>query len=282
MLNNEQWDLMIRPKRNLLEVNLKEIWEFRDLIALFVRRDFIAKYKQTILGPLWFLIQPLLQTLIFTVVFGRIAKLSTDGLPQMLFYLAGIVPWTYFSQSLNLTSKTFVENAKIFGKVYFPRLAVPISIIISNLIQFTIQFVFLWVFMGIYWARGFSFGPSLYLFLLPFIVLILATLGLGFGIIVSSLTTKYRDLTNLVSFGIQLWMYATPIIYPLSSIEGKMKPLIIANPVTGLIESFKTIMLGVGDIRWDLLSYSALFSVVILFIGIVLFNKIEQNFMDTV
>ncbi len=279
---NEQWDLVIRPKRHLFDINLKEIWEFRDLIALFVRRDFVAKYKQTILGPLWFIIQPLLQTLMFTIVFGRIAQLSTDGLPQMLFYLAGIVPWTYFSQSLNMTSKTFVDNAKVFGKVYFPRLSVPISIVISNLIQFTIQFAFLWVFMIIFWIQGYQFGPTFGLFLLPLLIVLLAGLGLGFGIIISSLTTKYRDLTNLVSFGVQLWMYATPIIYPLSSIDGKMRSILIINPLTGIVETFKTIMLGVGEIEYGLLLYSSSFCIVTLGIGIILFNKIEQNFMDTV
>jgi lipopolysaccharide transport system permease protein len=279
---NEQWDLVIRPKRNLLDINLKELWEFRDLIALFVRRDFVAKYKQTILGPLWFIIQPLLQTLMFTIVFGRIAKLSTDGLPQMLFYLAGIVPWTYFSQSLNMTSKTFVENAKIFGKVYFPRLAVPVSIVISNLIQFIIQFLFLLVFMVIFWAQGIEFGPTIEIFLLPILIILLAGLGLGFGIIISSLTTKYRDLTNLVSFGVQLWMYATPIIYPISSIQGKMRIAVMANPLTGIVETFKTIMLGVGEVHYGMLLYSAGFCIAVLGIGIILFNKIEQNFMDTV
>lgn len=282
-MNSEQtWDMEIRPRRGLLEINLKELWEFRDLIALFVRRDFVAKYKQTILGPLWFIIQPLFQTLMYTIVFGRIAKLSTDGLPQMLFYLAGIVPWTYFSQSLNMTSKTFTQNAGIFGKVYFPRLSVPLSIVISNLIQFVIQFSFLWVFMIIYWIRGFEFGPTIYLLLLPVLIILLAGLGLGFGIIISSLTTKYRDLTNLVSFGVQLWMYATPVIYPISTIQGKMRTAIMLNPLTGIVETFKTIMLGVGEVQWELLGYSALFCIVVLAIGVILFNKIEQNFMDTV
>ncbi|MCK4923052.1 MAG: ABC transporter permease [Bacteroidales bacterium] len=276
------WDLTIKPKRHLFDINLKELWEFRDLIGLFVRRDFVAKYKQTILGPLWFLIQPLFQTLMYTLVFGKIAKLSTDDLPQMLFYMAGIVPWTYFSQSLNMTSKTFVENAKIFGKVYFPRLAVPVSIVISNMIQFIIQFLFLWVFMVIYWIKGFEFGPNIYLLLLPVLLILLAGLGLGFGIIISSLTTKYRDLTNLVAFGVQLWMYATPVIYPLSSIEGKMRVVLMVNPLTGIVETFKTIMLGVGEIHWGLLGYSAGFCLVVLGIGVLLFNKIEQNFMDTV
>jgi lipopolysaccharide transport system permease protein len=282
MAGNNEWDLIIRPKRKLLDFSFAELWEFRDLIALFVRRDFVAKYKQTILGPLWFIIQPLLQTLMFTIVFGKIAGISTDGLPPMLFYLAGIVPWTYFSQSLNLTSQTFAQNAALFGKVYFPRLTVPVSIVISNLIQFVIQFSFLFVFMVIYWLQGYEFGPTLHLLLLPVLILLLAGMGLGFGIIISSLTTKYRDLINLVSFGVQLWMYATPVIYPISTIQGRLRPVILANPLTGIIESFKTFVLGVGEIRWDLLSYSALFCLLVLFIGVLLFNRIEQNFMDTV
>ncbi len=279
---DDQWDLIIRPKRRIFDFNISELWEFRDLIALFVRRDFVAKYKQTILGPLWFIIQPLLQTLMFTIVFGRIAGISTDGLPPMLFYLAGIVPWTYFSHSLNLTSQTFVQNAILFGKVYFPRLTVPVSIVISNLIQFVIQFSFLFVFMIIFWIRGYEFGPTVHLILLPVLILLLAGLGLGFGIIVSSLTTKYRDLTNLVSFGVQLWMYATPVIYPISTINGKMRTVILLNPLTGIVENFKTFVLGVGQIRWDLLTYSAVFCLIVLTIGVLLFNKIEQNFMDTV
>lgn len=276
------WDLILKPKRHIFEINLKEIWEFRDLIGLFIRRDFVAKYKQTILGPLWFIVQPLLTTIMFTVVFGKVAGLSTDGLPHMLFYMAGIVPWTYFSTSLNLTSKTFVENAKIFGKVYFPRLTVPISIVISNLILFIIQFLFLVCFMVYFWIKGFEFGPTIHILLLPFLLILLAGLSLGFGIIISSLTTKYRDLTHLVQFGVQLLMYATPVIYPLSSIQGKMRPFILANPLTGIIETFKTIMLGTGELEWGLLLYSTLFCMVILLSGILLFNRIERNFMDTV
>jgi len=282
MAGNTEWDLIIRPRRRLLELSLRELWNFRDLMALFVRRDFVAKYKQTILGPLWFIIQPLLQTLMFSIVFGRIAGISTDGLPPMLFYLAGIVPWTYFSQSLNLTSQTFTQNATLFGKVYFPRLTVPISIVFSNLIQFFIQFLFLFVFMIIYWIKGYEFGPTIHMLLLPLLILLLAGLGLGFGIIISSMTTKYRDLTNLVTFGVQLWMYATPVIYPISTIEGKMRTVILLNPLTGIVETFKTIVLGVGEVRWDLLAYSGAVCLVVLLIGILLFNKIEQNFMDTV
>ncbi len=284
-LNNivpENWSMIIKPKRHWFDINLKELWAYRDLIALFVRRDFVAKYKQTILGPLWFIIQPLLTTLMFTVVFGNIAKLSTDGLPKILFYFSGIVGWNYFAESLKATSNTFVTNASIFGKVYFPRLTMPISIVISNLVLFFIQFVFLLVFIGYYYFLGVNISISFYILLLPFLILMTAGLGLGFGIIISSLTTKYRDLTYLVTFGVQLWMYATPIIYPLSSISGIYKKIILLNPMTPIIETFRFIMLGSGELNLGQLLYSFIFMIATLILGILLFNKIEQSFMDTV
>ncbi len=284
-LNNivpENWSMIIKPKRHWFDINLKELWAYRDLIALFVRRDFVAKYKQTILGPLWFIIQPLLTTLMFTVVFGNIAKLSTDGLPKILFYFSGIVGWNYFAESLKATSNTFVTNASIFGKVYFPRLTMPISIVISNLVLFFIQFVFLLVFIGYYYFLGVNISISFYILLLPFLILMTAGLGLGFGIIISSLTTKYRDLTYLVTFGVQLWMYATPIIYPLSSISGIYKKFILLNPMTPIIETFRFIMLGSGELNLGQLLYSFIFMIATLILGILLFNKIEQSFMDTV
>lgn len=274
--------IVIQPKRSLWDVDFKEIWRYRDLIALFVRRDFVALYKQTILGPLWFLIQPLLTTLLYTIVFSNIAKISTSGLPPIIFYLSGTVAWTYFSTSLVKTSDTFITNANIFGKVYFPRLAVPISIIISNLIQFCIQFGLLLIIMVFYAIKGnvFKIGPDI--ILLPFLIFILAGLGLGFGIIVSSLTTKYRDLKQLVSFGVQLWMYVTPVIIPLSEIGGKYKIFFIANPLTGVIESFRTIILGTGQLNYYHIGYSVLSMIFILTIGILLFNRTEKNFMDFV
>ncbi len=284
-LNNivpENWSMIIKPKRHWFDINLKELWAYRDLIALFVRRDFVAKYKQTILGPLWFIIQPLLTTLMFTVVFGNIAKLSTDGLPKILFYFSGIVGWNYFAESLKATSNTFVTNASIFGKVYFPRLTMPISIVISNLVLFFIQFVFLLFFIGYYYFLGVNISISFYILLLPVLILMTAGLGLGFGIIISSLTTKYRDLTYLVTFGVQLWMYATPIIYPLSSISGIYKKIILLNPMTPIIETFRFIMLGSGELNLGQLLYSFIFMIVTLILGILLFNKIEQSFMDTV
>jgi lipopolysaccharide transport system permease protein len=276
------WSMVIKPKRHWFDINLKELWQYKDLILLFVRRDFVAKYKQTILGPLWFLIQPLLTTIMFTVVFGRIAGIPTDGLPQMLFYMAGITAWNYFAESFKATSNVFVKNANIFGKVYFPRLTMPVSIVISNLIQFGIQFLFLLAFMGYYALIGADFCPNKYMLVLPLLIFMMAGLGLGFGIIISSLTTKYRDLTNLVVFGVQLWMYATPIVYPLSELSGNYRLASLANPVTPIVETFRYAMLGAGTVDWTHLLYSFGFMIVVLAIGILLFNKVEQSFMDTV
>lgn len=282
MVDNQDWTLEIKPKKHLFDVNIKEIWKYKDLIFLFVRRDFVARYKQTILGPLWFLIQPLLTTLMFVVVFGNIAKIPTDGLPQLLFYMSGITAWNYFSMSLNSTSNTFVANAGIFGKVYFPRLVIPISSIISGLIQFGIQFLFLGLFMIYYAIIGADFSPNIYILLIPVLIFLMAGLGLGFGIIISSLTTKYRDLTNLVGFGVQLWMYGSPIIYSMSEIPEKYKIFVLANPVSPIIEAFRYALLGKGELNFWYLFYSFGFMIVVLFIGVLLFNKIEQTFMDTV
>lgn len=282
MEEEKNWTLEIRAKRHLFDINFKELWRYKDLIFLFVRRDFVAQYKQTILGPLWFIIQPLLTTLMFTVVFGNIAGISTDGLPKMLFYMTGITAWNYFANSLRATSNTFVANAGIFGKVYFPRLVIPISVVISGLIQFGIQFLFLIAFMIYFGITGANFSPNIYVLFIPVLIFFMAGLGLGFGIIISSLTTKYRDLTNLVGFGIQLWMYASPIIYPLSKIPEKYKFFILANPITPIIEAFKYCLLGTGDFSFAYLLYSFGFMIFVLFVGILLFNKIEQSFMDTV
>jgi len=279
---HENWSMIIKPKRHWFDINLKELWAYRDLIALFVRRDFVAKYKQTILGPLWFIVQPLLTTLMFTVVFGKIAKIPTDGLPQMLFYLSGITAWNYFGESLKATSNTFVTNANIFGKVYFPRLTIPVSVVFSNLILFAVQFLFLLIFMLFFYISGANFSPNIYVLLLPVLLILMAGLGLGFGIIISSLTTKYRDLTYLVAFGIQLWMYATPIVYPLSTLSGVYRKAALANPVTSVVETFRYAMLGAGTMNWTYLLYSFGFMIFVLLTGILLFNKVEQSFMDTV
>lgn len=283
-MNSEKWTNIIEPKRSLFAVNLKEIYRYKDLLFLFVKRDFITVFKQTILGPLWFFIQPILTTLMFTVVFGQIAGIATDGIPRILFYLGGLSFWNFFATNLTSTSTTFIANQAIFGKVYFPRLITPLSVVISNLFKFGIQFL-LFVVAFIYYfffTDEISGSLNYYALLLPVLVLITATLGLGFGLIISSLTTKYRDLNFLIQFGVQLWMYATPIIYPLSTLSDKMKSVAILNPMTSIVESFRFGFLGSGTFSWNYLVYSFIFSIVLLFFGTLLFNKTEQNFMDTI
>jgi len=279
---DSDWDLIITPRKKWFELQLREVWNYRDLIALFVRRDFVSRYKQTILGPLWFLIQPLLTSVVFTVVFGNIAGLSTDALPQLLFYMSGNVLWAYFSGCLNGTATTFTSNAQLFGKVYFPRLVTPLSIILSNLITFAIQFVFFLGFFVYYLLRGSTVRFTLWALCLPLLILLMAGIGLGFGIIVSALTTKYRDLQHLVVFGISLWMYITPVIYPVSSIPEKYRWVAVINPITPIVETFRAGFLGAGNASWGMLGYSAAFAAVILFIGVVIFNQVEKTFIDTV
>ncbi|MEN6528445.1 MAG: ABC transporter permease, partial [Anaerolineaceae bacterium] len=235
--SDQDWDLVITARKKWYDLQLRDVWHYRDLIALFVRRDFVSKYKQTILGPLWFIIQPLLTTLTFTVVFGNIAQLPTDGLPQILFYMSGTVLWSYFSSCFTGTSTTFISNAHLFGKVYFPRLVTPISIILSSLITFAIQFAFFLCFLVYYVLRGVEVRLTLWALALPLLILLMAGLGLGFGIVVSSLTTKYRDLQNLVSFGVSLLMYFTPVIYPVSSIPAQWRWLADINPITPIVET---------------------------------------------
>ena len=279
----DHWTLIIRPQQKLWSVDFKEIWRYRDLIALFVRRNIVIQYKQTILGPLWYIIQPVLTVIMNMVVFGGIAGMSTDGVPQILFYLAGNVCWFYFSDCLNQTSKTFTDNQAMFGKVYFPRMVVPISTVLSNLLRFGIQIGLFVVLYLYYFYAGTSVSPNSYLLLFPVFVVLLAGLGLGFGILVSSMTTKYRDLTILFTFIVQLWMYATPIVYPLSMVpEGKLRMLILANPMTPVIEAFKYATLGQGYFSWEALGYSFAFMTVLLVVGIVVFNKVQRSFMDTV
>ena len=279
----DNWTLIIRPQQKLWSVDFKEIWRYRDLIALFVRRNIVIQYKQTILGPLWYIIQPVLTVIMNMVVFGGIAGMSTDGVPQILFYLAGNVCWFYFSDCLNQTSKTFTDNQAMFGKVYFPRMVVPISTVLSNLLRFGIQIGLFVVLYLYYFCVGTTVSPNWYVLLFPAFVLLLAGLGLGFGILVSSMTTKYRDLTILFTFIVQLWMYATPIVYPLSMVpEGKLRMLILANPMTPVIEAFKYATLGQGYFSWTALGYSFAFMTVLLVVGIVVFNKVQRSFMDTV
>lgn len=280
----ENWTTVIRPKDKLLSVDFKEIWRYRDLMMLFVKRNIITQYKQTILGPVWYLIQPLMTTIMYMVVFGGIAKISTDGLPQPLFYLAGICFWQYFSDCLTKTSNTFVNNAGIFGKVYFPRLITPLSDVISNLVRFSIQFcLFLCVYAYYAIFTNVHIHPNWYALMVPVLVAMLAGLALGFGILFSSMTTKYRDLQLLLSFFVSLWMYATPVIYPLSTITNpKLLFIMQLNPLTGIIEFFKYGMLGVGCHEWWMLGYSFIFMLILLGIGIIVFNKVQRSFMDTV
>ena len=280
----ENYDLIIRPKRHAFDINFKEIWAYRDLLKMFVKRDIITIYKQTILGPIWFIVQPIMTTLIYIVVFGNIAKISTDGVPQPLFYLAGITIWGYFAESFNTTAKTFTENAAIFGKVYFPRLIMPFAKVTSGLIKFGIQFI---LFMAIYlyyiFSGDSSINPNWNIALLPVYLLLMAAYGLGAGIIFTSLTTKYRDLTFLLAFGVQLLMYASPVIYPVSTIESPtLRTLVMYNPFTPILEGFKYAFLGAGEFSWFSLGYSAAVAAILLAFGIVIFHKTERNFIDTV
>ena len=281
---NKDWTLIIRPHEKLWKLNLKEVWAYRDLVERFVKRNIVVQYKQTILGPLWYIIQPILTVIMNMVVFGGIAKMSTDGVPQPLFYMAGNVCWLYFANCLNQTSNTFVANQSMFGKVYFPRLAIPIATVLSNLFRFGIQlalFIVLWIWFV---ARGAHVSVNVStLVLLPVFIVMLAGLGLGFGILVSSMTTKYRDLRILFTFIVQLWMYATPIVYPISMVsEGTLRTLMLANPMTSIIEAFKYATLGQGYFSWGALGYSFAFMSILLVIGVVVFNKVQRSFMDTV
>ena len=278
----EKWDQVIRPHSSLFDLQLKEVWAYRDLLVMFVKRDFVATYKQTILGPIWFFIQPLLTTLTYILIFGNIAKISTDGIPMTLFYMAGITLWNYFADCLNKTSTVFKDNANIFGKVYFPRLVMPLSIVASNLVRFGIQFLLFLVFWLYYLIQGNAVHPNLYILLTPYLVLLMALLALGAGMIITALTTKYRDLVFLLTFGTQLLMYATPVIYPMSALPPKYAWFIRANPMSSLIESFRYGFTGSGEISWMALGYSSLFTLVLLAMGTVIFNRVEKSFMDTV
>lgn len=281
----EYWDLEIKPQNKLLELHLADVWRYRDLLLLLIRRDFVSFYKQTILGPLWFFIQPLFTTIIYTFVFGNLAGISTDGLPQPLFYMAGITAWNYFADCLTKTSTVFKDNAQIFGKVYFPRLIMPLSIVMSNLIRFGVQMLLFLFLMLYYHFQEAAFQLNSYALLFPFLVLLMALQGLGLGMIISALTTKYRDLAFLVTFGVQLLMYATTVIYPLSEALLKFPDyawLITYNPMTPIIETFRFGFLGSGSFSWELLSYCSIFTILLALTGIFIFNKVEKTFVDTV
>ena len=284
-MNNKEWDTIIENKSALLNIDIKEVWRYRDLLAMYVKRDIITFYKQTILGPLWFVIQPLFTTIMFMFVFGGIAGISTDVIPQAVFYLAGLVCWNYFQDCLSKCADTFNANQAIFGKVYFPRLVVPLSIVISNLIKMAIQFTLFLAVYVYYFASGVDFHLNATLLLVPLLIVMLGCLGLGFGMIISSMTTKYRDLRFLITFGVQLWMYATPVIYPLSVMKNtypKYIWVLVVNPLTAILETFKYAFTGVGEFNWLYLSYSIAFTILILLFGIIIFNRVQRNFMDVI
>lgn len=273
---------MITPRRDWWDLRLKEVWHYRDLVVMFVVRGFAGSYKQTILGPLWMLIKPLMTSVVFTVIFGNIAALPTDGLPQFLFYMSGNVVWGYFSDCLVKTSDTFVTNANIFGKVYFPRLVMPISVLISNLMTFVIQFLLFTGFLIYFMLNGTDVRITAWAATLPLLLALMAGMGLGFGIIISSLTTKYRDMRYLLSFGVSLWMYATPVIYPVSTIPTRWQWVAQINPITPIIETFRMAFLGAGNATTGGLLYSAGMTAVVFLIGVMIFNSVEKNFIDTV
>lgn len=280
---DDKWDMIIEPKASLFNLQLKEVWHYRDLMWLFVRRDFVAQYKQTVLGPVWHFIQPILTTLMFLLIFGQIAKIPTDGIAPVAFYMSGITMWNYFSTSLINTSNTFVSNASIFGKVYFPRLVLPVSVVISNVVKFGIQFLLLTAVIIYYHFHGFPFIISSKLLFIPFLLILMAGLGLGLGIIISSLTTKYRDFNVLLGFAVQLMMYAAPVVYPLSYLKNtRYKWIIEINPLTSVIEAFRLALFGKGTVELHSIIYSIVFTIAALLVGTVMFNKVEKSFMDTV
>ena len=283
MSKDDNWDLIITPQKSFLSIDLKSIWKYRDLLVLFVKKDFISVYKQTVLGPLWFFIQPILTTITFTIIFGNVAKISTDGLPKILFYMSGITLWNYFAECLTKTSNTFVANQGIFGKVYFPRMITPISVVINCLLKLGIQLIMLFGFWCYYYfVVEANITLRITMFLFPLMVILIAFQGLGIGMIISSMTTKYRDLTFLVGFGVQLLMYASPVVYPLSVVPDQYKWIIMMNPMSSVVELFKYSILGEGYVDWYWLCYSAIITMIVFVIGVLTFNKVEKSFIDTV
>lgn len=279
--NTSEWDTVIESKHSLFDINFKELWHYRDLLVLFVKRDFVTVYKQTILGPLWFFIQPLLTTITFTVIFGNVAQLSTDGAPKLIFYMAGITLWNYFSNCLTTVSGVFNANAGIFGKVYFPRLIMPLTIVISNLMKFGVQFL-LFICFIVYYSMNNQIAPNSWILLTPIIILLMALISMGIGLILSSMTTKYKDLNQLIGFGVQLFMYATPVIYPSSSVPENFKWVLDWNPLVGLFNYMRFAYLGIGSFSINDIVYPTIFSIFILMTGILVFNKTQKTFMDTV
>jgi lipopolysaccharide transport system permease protein len=280
--NNDKWTTIIGEETSIFKINFREVWRYKDLLFLFVKRDFVTFYKQTILGPLWFIIQPLLTTAMYVIVFGNIAKLSTDGAPKIVFYLAGVTIWSYFSDTLTKTASVFTTNASIFGKVYFPRLIMPLSLVFSALIKFGVQFSIFLAVLFYFILTDTNVHPNIYVLLTPVLILIMAVLSLGLGMIISSMTTKYKDLSFLVTFGVQLFMYATPVVFPLSTLPPEYQSVIMLNPLTGIFECFRYAFLGAGSFQLSMLLYSVLVSFAILAIGTIVFNKVEKSFIDTV
>lgn len=278
---SQDWDSVIQSQSSLFDLRLKELWHYRDLLALFVRRDFVTVYKQTLLGPLWFFIQPILTTITFTIIFGNIAQLSTDGAPKIIFYMAGITLWNYFSNCLTTVSSVFNSNASIFGKVYFPRLIMPLTIVISNLMKFAVQFLLFLCFVVYYVIQG-KTQPNLFVLLTPYIIVLMALISMGIGLILSAMTTKYKDLTQLIGFGVQLFMYATPVIYPSSSVPAGYKWIMNMNPLVSLFDYMRYAYLGVGYFHIGLLVYPSFFALAILTMGVLVFNRVQKTFMDTV
>ncbi|MGJ1194263.1 MULTISPECIES: ABC transporter permease [Sphingobacterium] len=275
------WTEIIEPQSSLLSLNLREVWRYRDLLLLLVKRDFVTYFKQTVLGPIWFFVNPIFTTLMYTLVFGNIAGLSTDGSPQIAFYLSGVVLWNYFSTSLNQTATVFTVNATIFGKVYFPRLVMPLAIVTSNLMQFGVQFS-LFIAIVIYYSFLGQLHPNIWILFTPILIVLMASFALGVGMIFSSMTTKYKDMTMLLTFGVQLFMYATPIIYPVSSISAQYRTYIELNPLTAIVECFRYAYLGVGDFNGYMMLYSAVVIAILLAIGTLVFNRVQKGFMDTI
>lgn len=278
---NQKWTETIEAQHSMLDLKLGEVWRYKDLVYMFVKRDFVSTFKQTVLGPVWFFINPIFTTVVYLIVFGKIANLSTDGAPKILFYLAGITLWNYFSTCLSSISNVFVNNSGIFGKVYFPRLVMPISIVASNLMRFGVQFLLFLAVWLYYFANG-EVHPNLWILFTPFLIILMATFALGIGMIFSSMTTKYRDLQMLLAFGISLYMYATPVIYPVSTLPKKIQHIALWNPLTGIFECFKYGWLGAGDFNATMLIYSTIIIFLLLALGTIIFNKVEKGFMDTV
>ena len=280
--DNKYWDVILSPRTGWFNVDINELFKYRDLIFMFVKRDFVTFYKQTILGPIWYIIQPLVNTIVFTIIFGNLAKIPTDGMPPFLFYMAGNVAWSYFAVCLSGTSNTFVANAEIFGKVYFPRLVIPISQVIIALLQFAIQFTIFIIVLVYFYFQGSDINPTYLVFFLPLLLIQMAFMSLGFGILISALTSKYRDLTFVMTFAVQLWMYITPIVYPLTSVPEKYRIIFALNPMTAIVESFRGAFLGVSSIEPIHIIISITTTITVFIIGIIMFYRVEKTFMDTV